>query len=60
MIAAGAVALATVMACRRTGNRTAVPAAALAVLAGTAAGLWLAGGLPRLPPRVAVGRLLVV
>jgi hypothetical protein len=59
-IAAAAIATATAAACRRTRNRTACLAAALAVLAGTAAGLWLVGGLLRLPPRVAIGRLLVI
>lgn len=62
-IAAFAVALATVQACRRAGAGGGWPAtagAAIAVLAGTAVGGWLAGGLPPLPPRVAVGRLLAV
>lgn len=59
-IAAAAIATTTAAACRRTGSRTAGLAAALAVLAGTAAGLWLVDGLPRLSPRVAVERLLVI
>ena len=63
VIAACAVALATAQACRRAGaggGWSAAAGAALAVLAGTAVGGWLAGGLPSLPPRVAVGRLLAV
>ena len=58
-VAAGAVALSTAAAGRRAwgGSRG---LAALSVLAGTAAGGWLVGGLSPLPPRVAVVRLLVV
>lgn len=59
-LAAGVVAAATAAACRRAGAAGARVGAVPAVLAGTVAGAWLVGALPRLPPASALGRLIAV
>lgn len=59
-IVTAAIATMTVVACRHAGKRSTGLAASSAVLAGTAAGLWLLNAQPRLPPRVGIERLLVM
>jgi hypothetical protein len=59
-LAAGVVAAATAAACRRAGAAGARVGAVPAVLAGTVAGAWLVGALPRLPPASALARLVAV
>lgn len=59
-LAAGAIAMATAAAARRAGAGVARIGAVPAVLAGTVAGAWLVGALPRLPPASALARLVAV